>query len=493
MENKPLATKTEVGISLLLSFFFVIFLWGFWLRDIFALGINLTFYLTSITLFFVSRLRKNLRYRASDLAWIIPLLLLSLSFALYENPFFKEYTILVFPVVLSVFYAYAWVDNKKEIDWDGLFIIKIIKHLFIFFAFLKTSAQLSLNTIYNKEKTEKGMAKRILVGLALLLFSLLIIVPLLSSADPLFALKLQPFYDTIVNILSDSIVAKIIVFILLSIGTLASLLAWGQPHVIAGTTKEVNRDIVITSIVLGGIFSVYLLFLWIQIDRLWIGALPFDFKETESLVKSGFWQLLFLSLINLAIFFFLYRKTASIGQKLLGVFSLASILLLVSSAHRMALYVTHYGFSYEKFYASYTVLFCGILFLWLISRLFINKKSNVVKFLAFQFLWMFALVSVFPVEFFILKSNMALVTKSDSKIHLFEMTMLSSDVLTQIKKYKEEGKLKEEVEYIIDKPNGEIERAKKEYDWNPWIAKQEKRIQDKKWYEFTLSTINANR
>ena len=319
------------------------------------------------------------------------------------------------------------------------------------------------------------MVKRILIGLALLLFSLLIIVPLLSSADPLFAAKLKPFYDAIINILSASIVAKIVVFMVLGIGTLTSLIAWGRPHAIASTAKEVNRDVVITSIVLGGILAVYLLFLWIQLDRLWVGALPFDFKETESLVKSGFWQLLFLSLVNLAIFFFLYRKTESIGQKLLGTFSFASILLLVSSTHRMALYVTYYGFSYEKFYASYTVLFCVILFLWLLSRLFVSKKSNIVKFLALQFLWMFALISVFPVELFILKSNMTLVTKQDSKIRLSEMTMLSPDVLAQIKKYKEKGELKGES------------------DWNPWVTKQEKRIQDKKWYEFTLSTINTNR
>ena len=260
--------------------------------------------------------------------------------------------------------------------------------------------------------------------------------------------------------------AKIIVFAVLSIGVLTSLVAWGRPQVIANTATGANRDIVITGIVLGGIFVVYLLFLWIQFDRLWVGQLPFDFKETENLVKGGFWQLLFLSLVNLAIFFFLYRKTSSLGQKLLGLFSLASFLLLVSSAHRMMLYVTHYGFSYEKFYASYTVLFCAILFFWLISRLFVSKKSNVVKFLAFQFLWMFALISLFPVELFILRSNMALVTRLDSKINLFEMTMLSPDVLTQIKKYQEEEKMG---------------------DWNPWIEKQEKRIRDKKWYEYTLN------
>ncbi len=469
-----MASKIEVGTCIALSLFFVIFLWGFWEEDVIALGINFTLYLASIVLFLVYRLRKSKKYSVSDLAWIIPLLLISLSFGLYENPFFKPFSLFVFPVIGSIFYAYAWVDKKKEIDWDGFFLFKILKHVLSFFLHLHTSARLLFNTIYNKEKTEIGMAKRVLIGVLLLFFSLLIIIPLLSSADPVFATKLKPVYDAVMDILSTSIVAKIIVLAVLSVVSLTCLLAWGRPHTITNTTKTAHRDIVITNIVLGGIFVVYLLFLWIQLDHLWVGALPFDFKETESLVKSGFWQLLFLSLVNLAIFFFLYRKTASLGQKMLSVFSFASILLLISSAHRMTLYVTNYGFSYEKFYASYAVLFCVVLFIWLISRLFVDKKSNIVKFLAFQALWMFALVSVFPTELFILKSNMSLVERPNSKIQLFEMTMLSPDVLTQIEKYKEEGKLEEA-------------------DWNPWIEKQETRIQNKKWYEFNLGSINANR
>jgi len=472
MENKTLATKKEIGMNLLLSLFAVIFLWGIFSREVFALGINLTLYLAGITFFFVSRLREERKYRKTDLAWIIPLLLLALSFGLYENPFFKIFGLLLFPVLAAIFYSYAWVLNKNEIDWDTIFILKIVKHVLGFLLFLKSSVQLLFHTVYNKENKEVGMVKRVLLGLVILLVALLVIVPLLSSADPVFAAKLKPFYEAITNILSTSIVAKIAVFAALSVGMLAFLMGWGRTHIIENNKKELSLDIVVTSIVLGGILAVYLVFLWIQFDHLWVGSLPFDFKETESLVKSGFWQLLFLSVVNLAIFFFLYRKTASIGQKLLGAFSFASLLLLVSSAHRMILYVTNYGFSYEKFYASYAVLFCVVLFLWLISRLFVNKKANVVKFLAFQFLWMFALVSIFPVELFVLKSNMALVKRPDSKIKISEMTMLSPDVLTQVKKYKEKGKLGEG-------------------DWITWIAKQEKRIQDKKWYESTLSSIRV--
>src|SRR3989344_7609193 len=165
MENKSLATKTEVGISFLLSFFFIIFLWGVWSREVFALGINLALYLTGVTLFFVYRLKKDKKYVASDLAWITPLLLLSVSFALYENPFFKTFSILVFPVMLTLFYGYAWVERKNEIDWDAFFIIKIVKHVLSFLAFFLTSVKLLFYTAYNKEKTKNGMLKRVLIGI----------------------------------------------------------------------------------------------------------------------------------------------------------------------------------------------------------------------------------------------------------------------------------------------------------------------------------------
>ena len=202
MENKSLVTQTEIGIILFLSLFFVVFLWGFWSKEVFALGINFALYLAAATIFFVSRLRKSLKYSHTDLAWIIPLLLLALSFAIYENPFFKAFNLLVFPVVASLFYAYAWVDKKNEIDWGGLFISKIVKRVFSFFVFLRTAVQLLLHTIYNNEKTDRGMLKRVLIGLALLLLSLLVVVPLLSSADPVFAQKLKPFYDIIIDIVS---------------------------------------------------------------------------------------------------------------------------------------------------------------------------------------------------------------------------------------------------------------------------------------------------
>jgi len=216
----------------------------------------------------------------------------------------------------------------------------------------------------------------------------------------------------------------------------------------------------------------------VQVGRLWVGSLPFEFKDTEYFVKSGFWQLFFLSIINIVIYFFTYRKTILIVQRILTVFTLISLLLLISAVQRMQLYVTYYGFSYEKLFALYTVIYCVILFIWLITRLFIKSRSNIFKFLVMLFICMYGLITILPVEQFILRANLKLSELKESRIRLYELTMLSPDVLPLIKKYKKEGKLKERIDYF--RPGVE------EFDWTPWINEKEKIVSDKKWYERNL-------
>ncbi len=461
--------------SVLLSTFCVVFLWGFWSEGPFALGINAFVYLVGLIFFFLSILRREKRYHTSDLAWIIPLLLIALNFALYENPFFKIFSLLVFPVVLAFFYNYAFVEEKAQKIWNLAFIFSIVKRVFSAIPVVGP-AVLSLVAVFSfKREGPAWTFERVLIGVSILIVALIIILPLLSSADAAFAQKLGVFSNFIQDIFSSALIGKMLVFAIFSIGTLSIALGWGRSHEITNVPPAKPLDPLVTGIVVSGILAFYLLFLWVQLDRLWVGALPFEFSETEDLVKSGFWQLLFLSFLNLLIFFVLYRKTAPVVQKILSVFTIASLLILVSAGQRMILYVTTYGFSYEKFYALYAVLFCGILFLWLLSRLFVASRSNILKFVAFQFLWMFALVGVFPVEQFIVHSNVALAKHDDTRIILFEMNMLSPDVLKTITTYHKAGLL--------------TENSQKIFDWNPWIEEQQEKLARKKWYEMTLSSV----
>ncbi|MDF1497921.1 MAG: DUF4173 domain-containing protein [Patescibacteria group bacterium] len=484
--NKELLLK--LIFSAVLAIFWVVFLWNFWHKGIYALGFNATAFGLLFLGLFVWVLYKKGQYIKHDLFWIIPMVLIFLSYSIYDNPFLKIISILILPAMFTIFFIQSFLTDKKTRIWDFEFILKVINRFFTFPRRINQTVRLYLNLIIPAGKTKKNTIFRIATGIILfLIIALTVFIPLLSSADAIFADKMQVVNDWFLNIFSSIYVYKLLTVIVLSVLFFSVLNAWSRKFDYKENDgSDKNIDPIVSGIVLGGVLCLYLLFLWVQANRLWIGVLPFDFKETESLVKGGFWQLLFLSIINILIYFFVYRKTSLLVQQILTAFTVASLFLLVSAGYRMGLYVIYYGFSYEKFFASYAVIYCAILFVWLIIKLFSRQRANILKFVIVLFLWMYAVVAILPVEQFILRTNIALVNIKDSRIRLFELTMLSPDVLSLIKKYERQGMLKENSEYL---PREIDDKNNKDFDWGPWIENQEKLILDKAWYEKNLTNF----
>jgi hypothetical protein len=463
-----------------LAIFWVIFTWGFWHKGIYALGINFFIFLSLFCGLFLGVIYKKVKFRVNDLIWLIPIFLIILSFLIYDNPFLKITSLLILPVIFALFYNYLILDNKETRHWDFYFLLKIIKRVFSFLGKIGLSIILYLELIIPANKNNKKIIAKVIAGILLfLIIALTIIVPLLSSADKVFSDKMEFIYSWLKEHFSFILMYKIITSIILSVLMFSMLFAWNKTFGYQEQPEADNKiDPIISGIVLGGILIIYLLFLWVQIGHLWVGSLPFEFKDTEYFVKSGFWQLFFLSIINIVIYFFTYRKTILIVQRILTVFTFASLLLLISAAQRMQLYVTYYGFSYEKLFALYTVIYCVILFIWLITRLFVKSRSNIFKFLVILFICMYGLIAILPIEQFILRANVKLSKLNGSRIRLHELSMLSPDVLPLIKKYKDEGLLKEKINYSTPSAG--------EFDWTPWVNKNTKIVADKTWYERNL-------
>ncbi|MDD5032559.1 MAG: DUF4173 domain-containing protein [Candidatus Pacebacteria bacterium] len=452
-----------------LAVFWVVFLWNFWDREVYALGINALVFFALFLGFFIWVLFEKGRCLKKDTLWIVPLSLMIVSFFLYDNPFVKVVTLLVGPVSFFVFYNYSFLKDRREKSWNLSFALSLfIGRLVAIFGNIGKSAILYLEFIIPANEKYKKIIARILIGFVFfVIISLAVLIPLLSSADAVFAHSVKAVYDWATKIISLPFAKKLFFAAILSVIFLAAVITWEKEFDYNKKEKETFPiDSIIAGIVLGGILIVYLLFLWIQIGHLWVGSLPFDFKTTENLVKSGFWQLLVLTFLNIFIYFFIYKKTSLFVQKILLAFTAASLLLLVSAGYRMGLYVIFYGFSYEKFFASYTVLFCALLFFWLLLRLVVDKKTDILKTAVVLFIWMYGVMTVFPVEQFIFRSNIALSHREDSRIKLSELSMLSPDVLGLVKRYEAAGVLKKET-----------------FDWTPWIESQEKKVADKKWYE----------
>lgn len=469
----------SVGLSL----FWVVFIWGFWGKGIYALGINAAIFLfLTLGLLFKLFPDRNL-FRRENFIWLIPLCLIILSFAVYENPFIKIINLFVYPVLVLIFYNYAMIENKANKIWGLKFFLAVLNRAFFSLDKIGESIKRYIDIII-AGKGKRAVIKRVIFGLILfIILAMTIIIPLLSSADKIFAQRIDFIYEWFREFFSMTYIAKLIIFSILSIFFLSLSMAWKKSFEYKTENYEFKIDSIIAGIVVGGILILYLFFLFIQLQYLWVRSLPIDFKTTESLVKSGFWELLTLSIINILIFFFSFKKTNNLVEKVLMVFTVASFLLLTSAAYRMGLYVTYYGFSYEKFYASYTVIFCAVLLIWLFMRFFSKHRIDIIKFVAFLFLWMYAAVAVFPVEHFIVRLNIALSKNENSRINLYELSMLSGDVLKLIK--QESNK---ELAYSRNQSD-ENKSLIEPIDWQPWLNKQERLIKDKAWYEMNFNSF----
>lgn len=300
--------------------------------------------------------------------------------------------------------------------------------------------------------------KYLLVGLLTIISPIIIL--LLVSADE----KFESAMDSIWKNIDSTIILKIIFAFIILVWLTALKLSWNEKPVLKWSSEEKKIDSIISWIVLWWTLGIYFLFIYVQIDSILTNELPSNVNDVADLVKNWFWQLFYISIINIVFFFVYYRKTSSLVQKMLIAFIIASIIILVSAWNRMFMYIGNYWFSYEKFTASYTVIYFWILFLIMISILFLKKKADILKIWMVLALWMYSLLNVFPMDIAIFKTNLAVSEKENSKITKYDSHMLSMDVMGAVEKIK-------------------WTNIYEEQSWREWMVESLREINCKKWYE----------
>jgi len=461
-------TKREtVAAAILLSLFWILTMWGIWTVEVHALGWNLTVYVVGLLLLFTHAGRSE-RPGMRESVWLVPLLLIALSFALFENPYVKAVNMLVLPLLFASYFIITSTKHHERVVWNSSWIRRMIERALGFVNQIEPSISAILHALIPGGKRRSDLLKRIVIGLAILIFvSLLLFIPLLSNADPAFAEMMQSIEVFVLHLIALESLLKFAVFLLLTVLTLAGVFHWTKEEEFSVQKETKHMDAVISGIVLGGILALYVLFLFTQLQSLWVYELPEEFLATEHLVKSGFWQLFFLSGINVFLYVLYYRRTSKHVQNILIVFMCASLLLLLSAAKRMGMYVFFYGFSYEKFFAAYTVIFSVFLFLRLIAALLQREKTDMVRYLVVAFVWMYAVATVLPVEQIIFRTNRALAELPNTRIDMRELQMLSADVFRL----------------------GEEQNSKHPGEWDEWIVEKKIIAHQKHFYELTLTDL----
>lgn len=294
------------------------------------------------------------------------LILILLKGTLDENN--EILNIIVLPILISI-YLFSLINRNYKIALVNIpLMFKIFpRYLFRNLKFLKIKT--------NREKTNKilNAVFGIIVGIV---FSIVILL-LLMSADDYFNKFVSKAFISI-NLDFSKIMQFVIFFIIIfSIGV--NLMRNRYIVMKENKTRKIDHTIIIS--MLSVINLVFVLFLISEVSKLCGNFLQIPNGYIySSYAREGFFQLLFVTIINFSIILYLIYKTNVIKENkiirnLVLILISFSVLLIFNSYYRMFLYIDKFGFTNLRLQVILFLLMELILFGIIIKKI-INKVNN---------------------------------------------------------------------------------------------------------------------
>ncbi len=451
----------SIVVALCIGFFVVVFLWWFWQKWTYALWINMSILGILVGYLFLHDKKDVTLFIKENIYWIIPIGILIISFSLYENPVLKSINIFLLPLLIVFFFNYKSIKVEWPDTWNWTFLYKIISRKVLM---EKWQEVIVKNINHNKQSWE--VIKKVAMGISLLIIINIFILSLLSSADSNF----WKIVSHLTNIFNVQSIIKIAIAMFLFVFFVSLKVSWNQKHIVKNKVTQTRRDDIIGGIIIWGTLFTYLVFILVQIDSIFINSVPTQIEQVVSLAKNGFWQLFVVSIINILFFFVYFQKTKKSIQRILCAFIFASIIILLSAWHRMFTYVYYYWLSYEKFFASYTVLYFGVLFIIMLYFICSKKNIDILKITILTALSMYSFLNLFPTEKFIFHINTSISLREDTHIQKYQSHILSIDILSSVKKLRWSDLYHTQW-------------------WESWIERKSQQSIEKKWYEKNLKNF----
>lgn len=289
--------------------------------------------------------------------------------------------------------------------WHGLFSLPVLN----FFCQIRVAFQ-----IY-KGKKEKKEGQKIFLGIVCAIPVLAIILPALSSADKKFASLIDLAFSRIT--IGGGLMSNLLCLIMsLIFGGLMFGVSYGsvyRRHIDASVCEEWEEEsgegfhmIPDTSIYTFAmiISLVYVLFMIIQGQYLFsacLGILPENLTYAQY-ARQGFFELCGVAALNVCLLLFMNVCSRTIRREnhrlriLNIVFSLLTLLLLVTAMSRMGMYIYVYGFTVKRILTSIFMIWLFLVF----SMVIVLQKKDipVVRWAVFSGAVLFAALCVLPLN-----------------------------------------------------------------------------------------------
>lgn len=343
--------------------------------------------------------------------WVIPIILLSLTFSIFSNQILKLLNFIIIPYLVIM--LASCVSKLNRADWADLrFLADFFKRIFVPLRYVHIPFIAFFTMAEGKEGKRGSIATRVALGLIISVPLLAVIIWLLSSADIIFK-------DIFLNIPVSKIIKHF--FVVLAVSIYAICFFWSilksfdeeKKPAYPGIKWKKFLDPVVLITIISLLNIVYTVFSVIQFTYLFWGesfVLPSSYTYAEY-ARRGFFELVVVSVINFIIILIVVsfirkenRKVHLVSRVLLSLLVGFTFVLLISAFYRMLIYEQAYGFTYLRiFVQAFMVL---LFFLFIINIIYIwYAKLPIIKSYFMMTLIVYIVLNFSNVDLIIARNN----------------------------------------------------------------------------------------
>lgn len=386
-------------------------------------GVSVVLFVVPMLLLIIYSLQsKNKVKNAKAFILSVPITLLSLTYAVFNNGVLNFINMVAIIVLTTTMITWAVYDKFKFKDA----FCKIFSVIFKPFGSIAEGVRVISNNLFKRRQNEiqvskpikeRKVIKQIIIGLVISLPLLIIILALLISADTIFAEILEPIKYIIMNIFSikflSSIYFRAIFIILVFMYTVAFICSMLKmdPNKKKYESKGINMQNITVNTVLTVLNIVYLLFSVIQFVYLFTNLGTSEDFDYATYARRGFFQLMFVTLINFVIIIITNlnkretTKGINIYTKIMNMLLIVfTVIMILSSFLRMYLYEQEYGYTFLRLLVYFILLTELILAIPTLVYVF-NKKISLLKYYIVILSTMLVLLNFTNVDKTIAKKN----------------------------------------------------------------------------------------
>ena len=392
------------------------------------LGINVLLLTLPLLFFIVFMMKENKAIKNKyGLLFVIPILLLSTTYFVYDNTF--KY---LNGIVIPILYLLLYIFTIKPVDTISDTIVELLNLLVKPLNYIDkyTKEIVELIPKKSKQKVKKKKDYRVLKSLLIVIPIVIVVLMLLSSADSIFGSIFKLDFE-LPNI--DEAFIRILRFVLLFFILGSTICFVSKEYIKEKRVKNElkEKDPLTINMLLIVLDIIYVIFDIIQINSLMLHRVASGFNYAEY-ARSGFFQLMLISFINISIILLSKRSKEEAKTKVLSIVMVVLTLIIIySSYYRMSLYEIAYGYTVLRL-GVYAILLTEAILMLPTIYYIINKNIKIMYFYLIITVVMYSVINCFSVDRIIASNNIERYNKT-GKIDIYYLENKNYDNLNQLR------------------------------------------------------------